>query len=70
MGFAFISTGFQLVLIYTVKKMYYAFKDTRIVRIEDRKQKEKQFYKKNKYFLNFGIALILTGVVNSLVYKP
>tara|TARA_R110001599_G_scaffold84130_2_gene226718 strand:+ start:134747 stop:134908 length:162 start_codon:yes stop_codon:yes gene_type:complete len=53
-----------------VKKLYSAFKYAKKLSINERKENEKQYYKDNKYFLSFGIGLILTGILISLIYKP
>ena len=67
MALFFISVGFLLILIYTAKKLYYAFKYTKKYSIDERKENEKQYYEENKYFLNFGIGLILTGILISFL---
>lgn len=70
MDLALISAGFLLVIIYTIKKMYYMFKYREQLEIDNRTENEKWFYGQNKYFLNSGIALILIGIVVSLLYTP
>mgnify|MGYP003632098921 CR=1 FL=1 len=70
MALSFISAGFLLIIFYTVKKLYSAFKYAKKLSINERKENEKQYYKDNKYFLSFGIGLILTGILISLIYKP